>query len=170
LDAILRAVNAARPSLIRTEADEVTYNLHIILRFELEQALINGDLPAADVPAAWNEKFNKFFQLTPPSFAMGCLQDIHWSMGGIGYFPTYTLGNLYAAQLMDRARQDLGDLDGDFRHGKFSRLKNWLNEKIHRQGQRYRPRDLCQRICGQPLSHKPLLAYLRKKFEPLYWI
>ncbi|HMF18475.1 MAG TPA: carboxypeptidase M32 [Gemmataceae bacterium] len=170
LDDFLFAINDVEPSFIRVEADEATYNMHIILRFELEQALVSGDLPAADVPAAWNEKFTKSFQLTPPSFAMGCLQDIHWSMGGIGYFPTYTLGNLYAAQLMDRARQDLGDLDGNFRRGDFSRLKGWLNEKIHRQGQRYRPRDLCQRICGQPLSHKPLLAYLRKKYEPLYGI
>ena len=170
LDDFLFAINDVEPSFIRVEADEATYNMHIILRFELEQALINGDLAAADVPAAWNEKFRKSFQLTPPNFALGCLQDIHWSMGGIGYFPTYTLGNLYAAQLMDRARQDLGDLDGDFRRGDFSRLKTWLNEKIHRQGQRFRPRDLCQRVCGQPLSHKPLLAYLRQKYALLYGI
>jgi carboxypeptidase Taq len=170
LDDFLFAINEVEPSFIRVEADEATYNMHIILRFELEQALVSGDLQAADVPAVWNEKFTKSLGLTPPSFAMGCLQDIHWSMGGIGYFPTYTLGNLCAAQLMDRARQDLGDLDGDFRRGDFSRLKGWLNEKIHRQGQRYRPRDLCQRICGQALSHKPLLAYLRKKYESLYGI
>ena len=96
----------------------------------------------ADVPCAWDEKFEKSFQLRPPSAALGCLQDIHWSMGGIGYFPTYTLGNLYAAQFMLQARQDLGDLDGDFRRGEFSRLRGWLNEKIHHQGHRFHAPDI----------------------------
>jgi carboxypeptidase Taq len=170
LDDWLFAINDVRPSFIRVEADEATYNMHIILRFEMEQALIGGSLKPADVPAAWNEKFTKSFGLTPPDDRRGCLQDIHWSMGGLGYFPTYTLGNLYAAQLMEQARQDLGDVEGDFRHGEFGRLKGWLNEKVHRPGQRYRPRELCQRITGRPLSHKPLLAYLRKKYEPFYGI
>jgi carboxypeptidase Taq len=164
------AINDVQPSFIRVEADEATYNMHIILRFELEQALVSGDLKPADAPAAWNEKFQQFFQLTPPTDALGCLQDIHWSMGGLGYFPTYTLGNLYAAQFMERARHDLGDLDGDIRRGEFGRLKGWLNEKIHRPGQRYRARDLCQRVTGKPLSHQPLLAYLRNKYAPLYGI
>src|SRR5207245_5421601 len=159
-----------QPSYIRVESDEATYNVHIILRFELEQALVSGDLRPADVPAAWNEKFRQSFALTPPTNALGCLQDIHWSMGGIGYFPTYTLGNLYAAQLMEQARQDLGDLDNDFRRGEFNRLKGWLNEKVHRQGQRYRAGEVCKRITGKALSHKPLLTYLRKKYEPLYRI
>jgi len=170
LDDFVFAVNDVQRSFIRVEADEATYNMHIILRFELEQALIGGDLQAADVPTAWNEKFQKFFDLTPPSQAMGCLQDIHWSMGGLGYFPTYTLGNLYAAQFMDRARRDLGDLDADFRRGDFSGLKSWLTEKIHRPGQRYRPRELCERVTGKPLSHKPLLAYLHRKYAPFYGI
>ncbi len=170
LDDFVFAVNDVRPSLIRVEADEATYNMHIILRFEMEQALVSGDLKPADVPGVWNEKFKKSFNLSPPSDALGCLQDIHWSMGGIGYFPTYTLGNLYAAQFMEQARKDLGDLDGDFRRGEFHRLKNWLNEKIHRPGQRYRAADLCQRMTGQPLSHKPLLNYLRKKYALLYGI
>jgi carboxypeptidase Taq len=164
------AINDVRPSFIRVEADEATYNMHIILRFELEQALVRGDLKPADVPGAWDEKFEKSFQLKPPTAALGCLQDIHWSMGGIGYFPTYTLGNLYAAQFMDQARQDLGDLDGDFRRGEFGRLKGWLNEKIHRPGQRYRPTELCRRVTGKPLSHKPLLNYLRNKYAPFYGI
>jgi carboxypeptidase Taq len=170
LDDFYFAVNDVQPSFIRVDADEATYNLHIILRFEMEQALLTGDLQPADVPGAWNERFHKMFQLSPPSDALGCLQDIHWSMGGLGYFPTYTLGNLYAAQLMDRARQDLGDLDADFRAGEFGRLKTWLNDKVHRPGQRYRPRDLCRRITGKPLTHQPLLAYLRKKYTPLYGI
>jgi carboxypeptidase Taq len=159
-----------QPSFIRVEADEATYNMHIILRFELEQALISGDLAPKDVPGAWNEKFQKSFQLTPPTNALGCLQDIHWSMGGLGYFPTYTLGNLYAAQFMDQARTDLNGLEGSFRQGQFESLKKWLNEKIHHYGHQYSAGELCQRITGKPLSHKPLLAYLRGKYAPLYGV
>src|SRR5208283_3173226 len=170
LDDWVFAINDVQPSLIRVEADEATYNLHIILRFEMEQALISGDLNPADVPAVWNENFKQSFALTPPNDRQGCLQDIHWSMGGIGYFPTYTLGNLFAAQFMEQARQDLGDLEADFRRGEFGRLKGWLNEKVHRPGQRYRANDLCQRVTGRPLSHKPLLEYLRGKYAPLYGI
>jgi carboxypeptidase Taq len=170
LDEFVYAINDVRPSFIRVEADEATYNMHIILRFEMEQALISGDLQPADVPAAWNERFKKSFQLTPPNNAQGCLQDIHWSMGGLGYFPTYTLGNLYAAQFMEQARHDLGDLDADFRVGQFARLKGWLNEKVHRPGHRFPAAELCKRVTGRPLSHKPLIAYLRAKYEPLYRI
>jgi carboxypeptidase Taq len=170
IDDFVFAVNDVQPSFIRVEADEATYNMHIILRFEMEQALVNGELKPADVPGTWNERFFKSFGLTPPTDAQGCLQDIHWSMGGIGYFPTYTLGNLYAAQLMEQAREDLGDLDNDFRRGQFNRLKGWLNDKVHRPGQRYRAGELCKRITGRALSHKPLLSYLRKKYEPLYGI
>jgi carboxypeptidase Taq len=162
------AINDVQPSFIRVEADEATYNLHIILRFELEQALVAGELHPADVPGAWNEKFHEFFQMTPPDHAKGCLQDIHWSMGGIGYFPTYTLGNLYAAQFMEAARRDLGEPDADFRRGEFGRLKGWLNEKIHEPGQRYRAGTLCEMVTGKPLSHKPLVNYLRGKYAPLY--
>jgi carboxypeptidase Taq len=170
LDDWLFAINDVQPSFIRVEADEATYNMHIILRFELEQALLRGDLKPAEMPGAWNEKFTAFFGLTPPDDRWGCLQDIHWSMGGLGYFPTYTLGNLYAAQFMEKARADLGDLDADFRRGEFGRLKNWLNEKIHRQGQRHRPQELCRKVTGKPLSPKPLMTYLRRKYGPLYGI
>jgi carboxypeptidase Taq len=168
LDDFYFAINDVQPSFIRVEADEATYNLHIILRFELEQALVSGDLKVADVPGAWNEKFQKSLGLTPPTNAKGCLQDIHWSGGGIGYFPTYTLGNLYAAQFMERARRDLGDLDADFRRGEFRRLKGWLNDSIHWHGQRYRAAKLCERVTGRPLSHQPLIDYLRGKYTPLY--
>jgi carboxypeptidase Taq len=170
LDDFVFAINTVEPSFIRVEADEATYNMHIILRFEMEQALVTGDLKPADVPAVWNEKFRQSFQLTPPSDTLGCLQDVHWSMGGIGYFPTYTLGNMYAAQWMDQVRSDLDGLDGDVRRGEFGRLKGWLNEKIHRPGQRYRAGELCRRVTGRPLSHKSLLAYLRGKYQPLYGI
>jgi carboxypeptidase Taq len=168
LDQWLFAVNDVRSSFIRVEADEVTYNLHIILRFELEQALMTGELPPADLPSAWNEKFQTMLGLTPPDDAHGCLQDIHWSFGGLGYFPTYTLGNLYSAQFMAAARRDLQGLDNDFRRGEFGRLRGWLTEHIHRRGQRYRASDLCRRITGEPLDHRPFLSYLRAKFEPLF--
>jgi carboxypeptidase Taq len=170
LDEFVFAINDVKPSFIRIEADEATYNLHIILRFEMEQALVNGELAAADVPAAWNEKFEHFFALKPLSDRFGCLQDIHWSMGGIGYFPTYTLGNLYAAQFMDTARRDLPQLEIEFKKGEFGGLKTWLNEKIHSVGQRYRAAELCRRVTGQPLSHQFFLSYLRDKYDRYYGI
>ncbi len=168
LDAFYFAINDVRPSFVRVDADEATYNLHILLRFELEQAFIRGDLRAADVPAAWNETSKRYLGLDVPDDARGCLQDTHWSGGGIGYFPTYTLGNMYAAQFFARARADLGDLDAQFRRGEFTPLKGWLNARIHRQGQRYRAGDLVQAVTGKPLSHRPLLEHLRAKYAPLY--
>jgi carboxypeptidase Taq len=164
------AINDCRPSFIRVDADEATYNLHILLRFELEQALISGDLPPADVPAAWNQSVQRYFDLTPPDDARGCLQDTHWSGGAIGYFPTYTLGNLYAAQFFAQARADLGDLDEQFRRGEFSPVKEWLTAKIHRQGQRYRAADLVVAVTGRPLSPGPFLDHLRGRYGPLYGI
>jgi carboxypeptidase Taq len=162
------AINDVQPSFIRVEADEATYNLHIILRFEIEQGLLTGDLKPADLPGAWNEQFQKMLGITPPTDAQGCLQDIHWSFGGIGYFPTYTLGNLYAAQFMAQAQHDLPALADDFRRGEFGRLKCWLNDSVYRHGQRYRPNELCRRVTGGMLDHLPFVAYLREKFEPLY--
>jgi carboxypeptidase Taq len=168
LDDFVFAINDVRPSFIRIEADEATYNLHIILRFELEQALVSGDLEPADVPGAWNEKFGQLLGLTPANDKEGCLQDIHWSFGGIGYFPTYTLGNLYAAQFMEQARGDLPDLDEDCRRGEFGALKGWLHDQIHRHGQRWRAGELCRRVTGRQLSPQPLVRYLRQKYSALY--
>jgi carboxypeptidase Taq len=168
LDTFYFAINEVRPSFIRVDADEATYTLHILLRFELEQALIQGDLKAGDVPSIWNERFRLLFGMTPPDDARGCLQDIHWSGGGIGYFPTYTLGNLYAAQFFAQARKDLGDLDGQFRRAEFLPLKDWLNEKIHRQGQRHRAAELVALVTGEPLNPRFFLDHLRAKFGPLY--
>ncbi len=162
------AVNDVQPSFIRVEADEATYNLHIILRFELEQALMTGDLAPADLPGAWNDRFRAMLKLSPPNDAQGCLQDIHWSFGGIGYFPTYTLGNLYAAQFMVAARRDLPRLDEDFRRGDFQALKDWLRDAVYQHGQRYRPIELYRRITGRPLENRPFIDYLRDKYEPLY--
>jgi len=159
------AVNDVRPSLIRTEADEMTYNLHVLLRFELEQALLNDQLKPADLPRAWNEKIEHYLGLTPPDDARGCLQDIHWSGGAIGYFPTYTLGNLYAAQFFEQACKDLPDLDAQFSRGNFHPLLDWLRQKIHSQGKRYRATELVKRVTGRDLSAEPLLRHLRQKAE-----
>jgi carboxypeptidase Taq len=170
LDAFVFAINDVRPSLIRVDADEATYNLHILLRFELEQAMIAGDLSVADLPAAWTDGMTRLVGVTPPDDARGCLQDIHWSGGSFGYFPTYTLGNLYAAQFFARAQADLGDLDEQFRRGDFLPLKAWLNRKIHREGQRYRGADLVAAVTGEPLNPEYLLRHLRQKFRSLYGI
>ena len=162
------AINDVRPSFIRVEADEVTYNLHIMLRFELEQALISGDLKPADVPGAWNEKFSDYFSLAVPNDSQGCLQDIHWSAGLLGYFPTYALGNMYSAQFFEAAGRDLGDLDAAFAEGRFRPLREWLNSKIHSQGKRFPAPRLVEVVTGRPLSHEPLIAHLRAKFGGLY--
>ena len=145
-----RAVNRVAPSFIRVEADEVTYDLHIILRFELELKLVEGELSVKDVPAAWNEEFTKMMGLKVPDDARGCLQDIHWSLGSLGYFPTYTLGNLNASQLMRCAAQDLPGLADELKQGQYTRLLRWLREKIHQHGQRWQPQDLMQSATGEP--------------------
>ena len=163
-----RAINKVEPSLIRVEADEVTYNLHIFIRFELEQALIAGDLSVADVPEAWNAKYQAYLGITPPSDADGCLQDIHWSHGTIGYFPTYTLGNLMAAQLFDQAQRDIPDLEAQFAQGEFETLLAWLREHVHRHGQKFTAPELLQREFGTEISARPLVGYLKEKYTALY--
>lgn len=164
------AINEVTPSLIRVEADEATYNLHIIIRFELEQALLSGDLQVKDLPAAWNEKYTQQLGIAPPSDADGCLQDVHWSAGLIGYFPTYSLGNIYSAQLMEQAHEDLGDLEGMFAAGEFGPLLTWLRENVHQPGQRFPGSQLVEDICGDPIDSAPLIRYLRAKLGPLYGI
>lgn len=170
LDRWYFAINDVRPSLIRTESDEVTYNLHIMLRFDLEQALLNGDLKAADLPGIWNQKMKDYLGVSPPDDTRGCLQDIHWSDGAFGYFPTYTLGNLYAAQFFSQATKDLGDLNEQFSRGEFAPLLGWLREKIHRHGQKYTAGELAIRTTGRPLEAAPLLSHLSKKAAELYGV
>ncbi|MBC8352062.1 MAG: carboxypeptidase M32 [Planctomycetes bacterium] len=162
------AVNDVRPSLIRVEADEATYNLHIIIRFELEQALINDELAIRDLPAAWNQKYRDYLGIEPPSDADGVLQDVHWSAALIGYFPTYALGNLYAAQFYAQAAHDIGPLDEQFERGDFTSLLGWLREKIHYSGQCYTASELVQNVTSKPLSHDALIAYLREKYTHYY--
>lgn len=164
------AINDVRPSLIRTDADETTYNMHVMLRFELEHALLGGSLAPADVPGVWNERMQHYLGLTPPDDARGCLQDIHWSSGAFGYFPTYTLGNLYAAQFFDAAGRDLGDLDARFDIGEFRPLLDWLRRNIHTHGKRYSGPQLVERATGQALSAQPLLRHLRRNALELYGV
>ena len=168
LDDFYFAINDVRPSLIRVEADEATYNLHILIRFELEQALINDGLRVADLPAAWNEKYRQYLGIEPPNDADGVLQDIHWSAGLFGYFPTYSLGNLYAAQFFEQADRDCGGLYAQFARGEFTSLREWLIDKIHTHGRRYTAAQLVQRVTGTTLSQGALVRQLREKFEPLF--
>jgi len=166
-----RAINKVEPSLIRVEADEVTYNLHILLRFEVEQALLSGELSVADAPAAWDAKMQAYFGLTPPDDAQGILQDVHWSSGAIGYFPTYSVGNLLSVQLYDRADADLGgQVAAQVAAGDFAPLLGWLRENVHKHGRKYLPRELVQKIVGGPLDAAPYLKYLKTKFGDVYGI
>nr|MBK7070042.1 carboxypeptidase M32 [Deltaproteobacteria bacterium] len=169
-DDFVAAVNGIRPSEIRVEADEATYNLHILLRFELEQALMTGALKADDVPAAWSDRLHGLLGVRPATEGRGCLQDVHWSGGSLGYFPTYTLGNLFSAQLFEAAGRDLGDLDASFARGEFAPLREWLREKVHRHGQRYQPQELITLATGAPPSVEPLLAHLRRKAHEYYGV
>ena len=170
VDEFHAAVNHVAPSLIRVQADEVTYNLHIIVRFELEQALLSGDLAVSDLPAAWNQKYQEVLGLTPRNDAEGCLQDVHWSAGLIGYFPTYTLGNLYAAQLFAKAQADSAALMRLSLWVIIAACSAWLRTKVHREGQRYRPAELIERVTGSKPDHRPLVATLRQKYSELYGI
>lgn len=168
LEQFYQAINDVRPSWIRVEADEVTYNLHIMLRFEIEQELISGNVAAKDVPEVWNDAFTRYFGMTPTSASQGCLQDVHWSAGLFGYFPTYSLGNMYASQFFEKANSDLGDLHAMFRQGEFQPLKDWLRTNIHTQGRRYSAPKLVEVVTGQPLSSEPLLRHLKSKFGAIY--
>jgi carboxypeptidase Taq len=156
-------LNRVSPNLIRVESDEVTYNLHIVLRYELEKALIEGELQVADLPAAWNEKVEKYLGLKVPDDALGVLQDVHWSHGAFGYFPTYTLGNLYAAQLFETYKKAHPRYENDFRNGKFSSYLDWLRKNVHSQGRRYKPLELVKRITGEDLNSEYLIKHLSLK-------
>jgi carboxypeptidase Taq len=170
VERVYRAMNAVEPCLIRIESDEATYNLHIMLRFDLERALLSGDLAVADLPAAWNDRVRADLGLEVPDDAHGCLQDIHWSMGAIGYFPTYTLGNLYAAQFWTAIHRAVPDLEERIRAGEFHPLLGWLRENVHAHGRRFTAPELCERITGRPLSHEPLLRYLEEKVKAVYGV
>jgi carboxypeptidase Taq len=169
-EALYRAVNRVEPSYIRVEADEATYGLHIVLRFELEQELIEGRLTIADLPEAWNSRFKDYLGLDVPDDAHGVLQDVHWSAGLIGYFPTYALGNLIAGQLWQRAHDDLPELDRRIAEGDLAPLREWLREHVHRHGAKFESAQLLQRVVGAPISVTPFVTYLKRKLSDVYAI
>ena len=164
------AINGVEPSLIRVEADEVTYNLHIMLRFELEKEIMEGKVDLAELPSEWNDRMEEYLGLRPPDDAQGVLQDVHWSFGYMGYFPTYSLGNIISVQLYEAALRDHPDLEDQFRQGKFGTLLTWMREKIHAHGRRYTPNELLLRSVGSGIDPSPYLAYLKTKLGELYGV
>jgi carboxypeptidase Taq len=168
LAAFYKGINKVHPSLIRVEADEATYNLHIMLRLELEIALMEGSLDVKDLPEAWNTRVQEYLGLTPPTDALGVLQDIHWSWGLIGYFSTYALGNLVSAQLWECIRKAIPNLEDQIRRGEFSALLEWLRRNIHVYGSKYEPQELVQRVTGSKIDPAPYLRYLKTKYSQVY--
>ena len=168
LEKFYKGINKVEPSLVRVEADEATYNLHIMLRLELEIALMEGKLAVKDLPDAWNSKMKDYLGITPPNDAKGVLQDIHWSSGYIGYFPTYALGNLVSAQLWEKILEDIPALPSNIRSGDFSELLAWLREKVHRHGAKFDPQEMVQKITGSKITPEPYLRYLKKKYSEIY--
>ncbi len=162
------AVNEVKPGLIRVEADEVTYNLHVLLRFELELAIFNKELKPADLPDAWNEKMQHMLGIRPKTIREGAMQDVHWSAGMFGYFPTYSLGNLYAAQLYAAANEAISDMDERLSRGEFEPLLQWLRTNVHQKGQCYPPDQLIEMVCGEPPSSRYFVEYCQNKYSALY--
>jgi carboxypeptidase Taq len=167
-DRFYAAVNTARPGFIRVEADELTYNLHIFIRFEIEKELIAGALPVTEIPARWNEKYRDYLGIVPPNDALGCLQDIHWAHGSFGYFPTYTIGNLLSAQLYEAAVTAIPSIPECIEKGEFSPLLDWLRGNVHRHGFRYTSSELVKNITGGSVIVRPFMSYLENKFRELY--
>jgi carboxypeptidase Taq len=168
LEAFYRGINKVEPTLIRVQADEATYNMHIMLRLELEIALMEGSLEVKDLPEAWNSRMQEYLGITPPDDSTGVLQDVHWSSGLLGYFSTYALGNLVSAQLWERIQQDVPDLKSQIRGGEFNQLLGWLVENIHQYGSKYEPQELVKRITGSGINPQPYLKYLEEKYTHVY--
>jgi len=168
LDDFYRAVNTIEPSLIRVEADEATYNLHIMLRFEVEKLIINDRIPVAELPELWNDKMEEYLGVRQGTDAEGVLQDVHWSFGGFGYFPTYALGNLYNVPIFNQAQNEIEDLDIKIASGNLIELRNWLGEKVHRVGRRRTAAELIVDITGKKLSANPFMDYLEDKYKEVY--
>ena len=167
-EALYRAVNVVNPSFIRVEADEVTYNLHIMLRFELEVGLMNGSVKVADLPRLWDEAMEEYLGVVPPNDTLGVLQDVHWSMGLLGYFPSYMFGNLYAAQIFETLRKEIPALDEQIARGEIEPLLTWLREKIHQYGSVYEPAELIERITGESFDAAALVRYIVTKYSDVY--
>jgi carboxypeptidase Taq len=168
-DGVYRAVNRLGPSFIRVEADELTYNLHIIIRFEIERDLFSGRIEVNDLPETWNARMKEYLGVEVPNDAEGVLQDVHWGSGLFGYFPTYALGNVVSLQLWDRIRNDIPDLDDQTAAGEFANLREWLKQNIHQHGRKFTPNDLLERVVGvREFDPQPLIAYLTSKVDDLY--
>ncbi|MBC8145920.1 MAG: carboxypeptidase M32, partial [bacterium] len=163
-----RAVNVMKPSFIRVEADELTYNLHIVMRFEIEDALINGRMEASQIPAEWNKRMEQYLGIVPPDDALGCLQDVHWAFGLFGYFPTYTLGKLYAAMFYNQMKRDIANLETVVENGNFPVVLSWLRENVHRWGKTKSADQLVRDVCGRPLTETDFLEYISNKIESVY--
>jgi len=162
------AINDVRPSFIRVEADEVTYNLHIILRFEIERAFLNGDIKPSELPGLWNEKFEQFFGITPKNDADGCLQDVHWSHGSFGYFATYSIGSLYASQLFASISKENPGLREQIANGNNQPVFNWLKQHIYQFGRYYTSGELCQKATGENLKSQYFIDHATKKYSDIY--
>ena len=168
LKAFYKAINKVQPSLIRVNADEATYNLHVMLRLELEIGMVDGSIAVKDLPEIWNTKMEEYLGVTPPDDASGVLQDIHWSGGAVGYFSTYALGNLVSVQLWEKINKDIRNLDDQLRKGDFSELLAWLRKNIHQHGQKYEPQQLVEKVTGSKISSGPYVRYLTKKYSEIY--
>lgn len=168
LDQFWKGVNKVQPTYIRVEADEITYPLHVILRFEIEKGFFNGTIQVKDLPQVWNQKMQELLGITPRNDKEGCLQDIHWSMGAFGYFPTYTLGNLYAAHIFKAFEKDHPDWEKRVAAGDLIFIRNWLKEKVHKYGRRYTSHELIHKIHADPFSEKPYIQYLTQKYHQIY--
>jgi carboxypeptidase Taq len=168
LDQFYRAINHVQPSLIRVEADEVTYNLHVMLRVEMEIAMLTGQIAIGEAPDLWNAKMEEYLGVTPSDASSGILQDVHWSVGLFGYFATYTIGNLISVQIWDAFRAREAECDSQIAGGQFARLREWLRDEIHRHGRSHEPRDIVARVTGSPLDPAPYLAYLERKYRDVY--
>lgn len=168
LDEFYQAINTVKPSFIRVEADELTYNLHIMIRYEIEKGLIAGELKVKDLPIIWNKKMEEYLGITPETDREGVLQDVHWSFGGLGYFPSYTLGNLYAAQILNTIQQEMPEFHQNIESGKFNLINNWLKSKIHQYGSFVTPNELIVKVTGEELNAKYLADYLNTKYSEIY--
>jgi carboxypeptidase Taq len=168
LKAFYKAINKVEPTFIRVSADEATYNMHIMLRLELEIAMVEGKVAIKDLPELWNTKMQEYLGITPPNDAQGVLQDVHWSYGAIGYFSTYALGNLVSAQLWEKINKDIPDLGEQIRKGKFDALLGWLGGKVHVFGHKYDPQDLVQKVTGSKINSAPYVRYLKQKYSDVY--
>lgn len=168
LPTFYKAINKVQPSLIRVESDEVTYNLHIMVRFEVECAILTGELAVRDLPDFWNSKYEEYLGVTPPNDSQGCLQDVHWSQGSVGYFPTYSMGNLLSFQVWECLVKDVGDVDALMSAGNFRPILEWLQQKIYRAGRKYKPADLIERVTGRQMTAVPYVRGITAKYERIY--